>query len=517
MNIVAKQARITKFIWLLPVIAAAVIGAVQLSQPHALFGVQQYDDGAYIGGALQLLSGKMPYRNFVFVQPSGVLLILVPVAVSGHLTSLRLAVALSRCLTVLATVVDIAIASSIVRHRGVATTVAVGTVLAIYPATFSADRAFLIEPWLDLFILLGIKLLFTKDNFSSDKKVLFAGILIGFAGTLKAMAIVMAVVCLVVLIRHRKKMLNFFIGLLLGFGIPTLPFFLLAPSSYIHDVIVVQLIRNAATTTPILARLAFLLGTRQNGIGPVGISSMESLARLIAIGVAAILLIFMFLPIVFKKTHSLDVFILLSVLATGAAMMLPQIFYAHYGWYFIPFLAISLGLSLERSLKVIPYLKKRIRLSWSIDITTTLVAVTIVILAIRVAIGISAYSDQIISKAGDPGPDIASVVPSNTCVVSDAAILLITANRYDTSGNCPDLVDATGTWLALDPTHPERSHGSLNKELVTAWKDWFAQSSYVVLSKPHTFRIPWNNSLEKYFSNHFYLYKVKGAFIYKRR
>ena len=507
----------TGFLWITPIIAAAVIGAIQLSQPHALFGVQQYDDGAYIAGALQLLSGKIPYRDFVFVQPSSVLLLMLPVAIFGHLTSLRLAVALSRCLTVLATVADIALASSLIKHRGLTATVMAGTILAIYPATFSADRAFLIEPWLDLFILMGIKLFFTINDFSSAKKIFVAGILIGFAGTLKAMAVVTAIVCLIILIKHRKELLHFFLGLCIGFILPTLPFFLMAPLQYIHDVIVVQLIRNGATTTPILARLAFLLGTRQNGIGPAGIPAMESTARMVAIAIAIILLIFLFLPILLKKTHKLDVFIFLSTLATGAAMMLPQIFYAHYGWYFIPFLAIALGLCAEKFLQVIGLVKSKIRFPPLVDMPITLATVILIIVAVRIAIGTSTYSDQIISKAGDPGPDIASVVPNNTCTLSDAAILLITANRYDTSGKCPDAVDATGTWLSLDPNHPERSHGELSKKLVNDWRIWFSQANYVVLSKPQTFRIPWNKSLDNYFSAHFYLYKVKGAFIYKRK
>jgi len=508
---------VTKFIWLAPVIASIVIGSVQLSQTHALFGIQQYDDGAYLAGTLQLLAGKIPYRDFVFVQPSGTLLLLTPIAVLGHLTSLRFAIAVSRCLTVLAVVADVTLTCLIVKHRGLAVTVLTGTIIAIYPATFSADRAFLIEPWLDLFILLGLKILFSKDGFASNRKIFVAGFLIGIAGSLKAMAVVIAFICLLILIRDIKKFIRFLLGTALGFLLPTLPFFILAPSQYIHDVIVAQLARSGATTTPILARLAFMLGTRQNGIGPDTLAGMASLARVVAIGIAMLLFLFLFLPIITKRNSKLDTFTLLAVLMVGASMMLPQIFYAHYGWYFIPFLAIALGLSVDNLSHFLVYISEKIQFRIMNRITAAIICLIIGIAAIRIAVGVASYSGGIISKAGDPGPAIASVIPQGSCTLSDAAILLITANRYDSANGCPDLVDATGTWLALDPQHPERSHGQISNGLIQDWELWFRQSQYVVLSKPTTFRIPWDAKLNSYFNHMFYLYKVKGAFIYKRR
>ncbi len=517
MSTTIKLSGVTKFMWITPIIASIVIGSMQLSQTHALFGIQQYDDGAYIAGTLQLLAGKIPYKDFVFVQPSGTLLLLTPIGVLSHLTSLRFAVAISRCLTVFAVIADVTLACLIVKHRGLAVTILTGTILAIYPATFSADRAFLIEPWLDLFILLGIKILFSKNGFASDKKIFIAGLLIGVAGTLKAMAVIIAFVCLLMLIGNIKQFIRCLLGLALGFLLPTLPFFILAPSQYIHDVIIAQLTRNSATTTPILARLSFMLGTRQNGIGPDSLVGMSSLARVVAIVIAIVFLLFLLLPIITKKTGKLDTFSLLAVLLVGASMMLPQIFYAHYGWYFIPFLAISLGLSMDNLGYFLIYLSKKIKFRILNRITVSILYLIIAVVAIRIAVGVSDYSDGVISKGGDPGPAIASVVPQGTCTLSDAAILLITADRYNSGNGCSDLVDATGTWLALDPQHPERSHGKISQQLIQDWELWFRQSQYVVLSNPTTFRIPWDTQLEEYFNHMFYLYKVKGAFIYKRR
>ena len=52
-----------------------------LSRPQFLTGVTEYDDGVYLGGAIRLISGSVPYHGFAFVQPPGILLLMAPVAV----------------------------------------------------------------------------------------------------------------------------------------------------------------------------------------------------------------------------------------------------------------------------------------------------------------------------------------------------------------------------------------------------------------------------------------------------
>ena len=45
-----------------------------------LLGVTEYDDGVYLGAALRLVHGVLPYRDFVLVQPPGLILVMTPVA-----------------------------------------------------------------------------------------------------------------------------------------------------------------------------------------------------------------------------------------------------------------------------------------------------------------------------------------------------------------------------------------------------------------------------------------------------
>ncbi len=41
-------------------------------------GTVEYDDGVYLGAALRLLHGAMPYKDYAFVQPPGIVVVALP-------------------------------------------------------------------------------------------------------------------------------------------------------------------------------------------------------------------------------------------------------------------------------------------------------------------------------------------------------------------------------------------------------------------------------------------------------
>ena len=69
------------------IMVAALLGLglriFQLTRPGYLTGFTQYDDGVYIGNALRLVNGVIPYRDFAMVQPPGSMLLMVPAALVG--------------------------------------------------------------------------------------------------------------------------------------------------------------------------------------------------------------------------------------------------------------------------------------------------------------------------------------------------------------------------------------------------------------------------------------------------
>src|SRR5207302_9335928 len=90
----------------------------QLSSPGHLTGVTEYDDGVYLGAALRLVHGVLPYRDFVLVQPPGLILLMTPVAALAKWTGTAGAMAADRILTACAGAAAVPLAGRLVRHRG---------------------------------------------------------------------------------------------------------------------------------------------------------------------------------------------------------------------------------------------------------------------------------------------------------------------------------------------------------------------------------------------------------------
>src|SRR6202007_3426940 len=80
-----------------PPAGLAILAATALALALRLFlvtrpgfltsGTVEYDDGVYLGAALRLLHGALPYTDHAFVQPPGIVVVALPGAVIGSLTS----------------------------------------------------------------------------------------------------------------------------------------------------------------------------------------------------------------------------------------------------------------------------------------------------------------------------------------------------------------------------------------------------------------------------------------------
>src|SRR3984885_16134138 len=151
---------------------AALLGVglriFQLTRPGYLAGFTQYDDGVYIGNALRLVGGVIPYRDFAMVQPPGSMLLMVPAALGGKVFGSAWALAASRVLTVGADTASVVLAGLLVRHRGSLAAGVASGVYAVYPAALNAPQSLFLEPWLNLFCLLGALVLFDDDRLAGQ-------------------------------------------------------------------------------------------------------------------------------------------------------------------------------------------------------------------------------------------------------------------------------------------------------------------------------------------------------------
>ena len=121
-----------------------------LSRPGYLTGITEYDDGVYIGGSVRMTEGQLPYLNFAFIQPPGILELMLPVALLAKLTTTVKALAVARLLTALASTACIPLAGNLVRYRGAMVTAVTCGVLAVYPPDLTTAHTLLLEPWMNL-------------------------------------------------------------------------------------------------------------------------------------------------------------------------------------------------------------------------------------------------------------------------------------------------------------------------------------------------------------------------------
>ena len=72
----------------------------QLSVPEML---STYDTGVYLAATIHLVSGVMPYKDFTFVQPPGILLIMSPVGVFSRIVGTHDGLILARIVSSIVT------------------------------------------------------------------------------------------------------------------------------------------------------------------------------------------------------------------------------------------------------------------------------------------------------------------------------------------------------------------------------------------------------------------------------
>ena len=213
------------------IVVAAVLGAgvtlYQLTRPGFLFGITP-DISAWLGGSIRLVHGALPYRDFDLTQPPGFALLASPFAFLSELIGTRDALAVLRLFTPLLAAGNVLLIGKVVRHRGYAALIVACGVMAFFPAELYAIRSGLLEPVVDFFCLAGAALVFDGEGFSDSwRRILLGGIAFGIAGTVKAPAIVPVVVVAVLCLPEiRRRLLPFVVGVVAGFGVPTLPFFL---------------------------------------------------------------------------------------------------------------------------------------------------------------------------------------------------------------------------------------------------------------------------------------------------
>lgn len=484
----------------------------QLGMHGYLFGVTEYDDGVYFGSAVRLIHGAVPYRDFITVQPPGIMLLMTPVALFAGPLGTAKALAIGRVLTACAGAGGVTLTGLLIRRHGVLAIAAACGFLAVYPDGVYAAHTVLIEPWLVLFCLAGALAVMDGDHLTSSSRRLAAGgAALGFAGVCKAWAVIPLLVLLGLLVLPTgphwapRRALVFAGGTVAGFAVPVLPFALLAPHAFYNSVIVAQWSRTDDARISLWFRLASMIGLSH---GP---ELSHALLLAVVCATAAVAAGASLLATLASRQMppSLEIFALVSGALVVVAFLWPADYYYHYAAFLGPFMALSVVLPVARLCRA--GLPRPARPSPRAVCRVAVAATAMVVLVLAVLQG-RTQPDPNYHGVADAIVADERIIPAGSCVVADAVSYTIAANRFTSSvPSCPVMVDTIGT----DYTLSDGRNGVTGAGNVPAvrrlWLSTLAHAQYVWLSGQYARRIPWTPAISSYFTANFRLARADAS------
>jgi len=495
----------------------------QLSVPGYL---TFYDTGVYLAASIHLVSGVVPYRDFVFVQPPGLVVLLSPLGVLGRLFGAHAAFDAGRVLSAVVTALNVSLVAWLVRGRGRAAMLVGGVGLALLPVAVLVSSSVNLEPFCVLFILWGAVVLFGRDDRSKElttTALVLGGVLFGLAGLVKLWAIfpfVAAVICLTP--HYRRRVVAFVTAAVGTFTIVCVPFIALAPSNFFTEVIGEQLARraNGTDTLSVAGRLVDLSGFATSSLAP---SARDATIAVIVFVLLVVVAFWRRSPL-----DSADVFLLAAAVVTTAGLLAAPETYDYYYYFTAPFLLGLLGVTVGRLSVPLGVFAHRLSISSSIRrvaLAGVVVAATIAVVGqLLYVTTFYSYLTRDFGVAPVDGPRVASYIPKGACVLYVDVGWGVIGNRLSSDqADCPVVVDPIGMWMA---------HGYQNVPPTPAftaqWKSYFEVADFVVLYGaydaqfkvgPHTFAstVPWSPSLTTWFGRHYELrFERFGMYIYER-
>lgn len=494
-----------------------------LTRPHALNGVHGYsgngyDDGVYLGSAIRLTHGVLPWVDDTFLHPPGITWIMTPFALLGRLLAEPDGLAAARVATAFVAAANTMLAALVVRGRG-RTAMSVATwLMAAYPLAVAATHSVMLEPYLVFFCLIGGVLLFDGDDIAPPRRLFWAGAAFGFAGAVKVWAILVVVAALAAAAgRWRDRIRPLASGLVVGFGLPCLPFVLLAPRAFVHDVIVAQLTRGTSgrAAYSFAQRLSMMLGL---DFAPTarGVEQAKWLGMALAVLVLAVVA----LTVLLRWGTRLDAFVLGAAAAVFVGLLKPPQFYDHYAYFVATFAIIAIGLCAGTVADLVEHLAGGSRGATGFVRRLGAAGIPAIVGALAL-LAVPLQLDRArsyLAPSADPAATVAAAVPAGSCVVTDMPIILVVADRFGTSSSCDAPLDPFGLWLTDNDGAPPGAKPPYPASFTAEWRSWLEGSDYVVLSVAFSNYIPWDQPMIDWFKANFTLVaEAPRTFVYQHR
>jgi alpha-1,2-mannosyltransferase len=317
-------------------IVAFLVRLVFVLRGGGLHGLGSYDDGVYYAAADALVHGRIPYRDFLLIQPPLVAVVAAPFAALGTIVSDPVGFETARLAFMAIGAANAVLCGAILRRFGRPAVVVGGLGYAVfYPAVY-AERSVLLEPLGTFGILLAVLLL--QRSVDRPRLALFAGLAGGLSTGAKIWYVVPALLLVLMTPRLQRRYL---MGVAIGGCAIYLPFLAAAPQQMLRQVVLDQLGRGGGPAHSSVQRVETILGAHSTvGIPP---SILAPLLALIA--TAAVLAAL--------TTQGARTFGALAIGGVAVLLLTPS-WFEHYAALTAPPLALCLGVGAARLTAVLP-------------------------------------------------------------------------------------------------------------------------------------------------------------------
>ncbi|MFI2753336.1 hypothetical protein ACGIF2_07870 [Cellulomonas sp. P22] len=427
---------------------------------RSLRGVIGYDDGVHLAAAQHLLAGDLPYTDFTFLQPGGVVVALTPFAAVAGLVGDSWALAAARVAVVLVAAVNAVLVAAILRPRGLVAAAVGGVLYAGWATIVIAERTVYLEPLLNVCLLVALLALRRRPDpasagppgspgppgpsASSARAVAVAGVALGLGVGFKLWGVA-AVVVLGALVLARGGVRSAVRGAawcVVGL-LPALVLAAADPAAAWRDVVVVQRER-APSEIGALDRIGTLVGP--------ALFTGPTIGRGLAVAGGALLVAMCLVPVgralvrrVPPRAWSDPVWWGLLALVQLALLLVAPSWGTHYPAYLGPALCLLLGAGAGRlAARAAPRVGRVGRPV--AGVVAGVVAVPLVLA------GVAAPGW---GRPVDNAP-LAAFAGEQPCTWSATPSLLAAADasRRQIRAGCPDVVDIFGIRLALAAGYP---------------------------------------------------------------
>lgn len=241
-----------------------------------------YDDGVYFSSSALFTRGLLPYGDFVFVHPPGILYALAPVS---WFPDPAVGFVLARMLSSLFGGLSALLTGALVmRMAGPIPGVAAAALYAIYPDALVAEQSTFIEPVLNVLVLGSASLWLDDRHPHGRRRALLAGVLCGAACVAKLWGGIWLLASLAAAPRERAAVTSFLAGLVAAGAVLVAPVALPSLNGFVEQVLSFQFMRPPDGSAGWLSRLHEIAGSDHRSATVLSVVALASVASRLARG-----------------------------------------------------------------------------------------------------------------------------------------------------------------------------------------------------------------------------------------